>query len=259
MCRDDLVLLANRLELTGLAAEIGVWAGAFAAKNLAKWQGEGHYWMIDAWGHRVNDSKKSFELSDNNEDDATHIKRMDIAAHNTARWASRRTLLRSFSVPAASRFPDNSFDWLYIDALHTRDAVDQDLVAWWPKLKVGGMMSGDDYADKGEAGYSLRDAPNVFFWGVRTAVNDFAERVDEQVHVTGDKGCYNYPAWYIFKTRDVPRSEYAWPPPPSPPSRPPPPPSPPPHPPPPRHRPAAAPGAATATAAATATTAIVNR
>lgn len=231
-CRDDIVLLANQLGLRGVAAEIGVWAGAFAAKNLASWQGE-HYWMIDAWGHRNNDSKRVGELSDNNEEDVHHLKRMNSAATITATWASKRTLLRSFSVPAASQFEDNSLDWIYVDALHTQYAVDQDLIAWWPKLKVGGMMSGDDFADKGEPGYSPRDAPNVFSWGVRTAVGDFAARVGEQVYITGDKGCdHGSPAWYAFKTRELPLAAYAFPPPPYPPSPPPHPPSPPPPPPP---------------------------
>ena len=76
------------------------------------------------------------------------------------------------------------------------------------------MLSGDDYADKGEPGYPQKggtSAPNVYDWGVRSAVDAFAARVDEQVHVANvfhgneglakkERACYRYPAWFLFRT-----------------------------------------------------------
>lgn len=38
-------------------------------------------------------------------------------------------------------------DYLYVDADHTFDSVTSDLDSWWPYLKVGGLIAGDDYDD----------------------------------------------------------------------------------------------------------------
>ena len=37
---------------------------------------------------------------------------------------------------AVSRFADGAFDWLFIDALHTEQALLDDLHAWWPKVRL---------------------------------------------------------------------------------------------------------------------------
>ena len=42
-------------------------------------------------------------------------------------------------------FPDESLDFVYLDALHSYRDCMNDLIAWFPKLKAGGLMAGDDY------------------------------------------------------------------------------------------------------------------
>lgn len=49
------------------------------------------------------------------------------------------------SIWAAQQFPDNYFDFVYIDAGHTYDDTMSDMQAWWPKCKVGGLFGGHDY------------------------------------------------------------------------------------------------------------------
>ena len=129
----------------------------------------------------------------------------------------RATLVRSLSVPAAEKFADNFFDWVYIDALHTEDALYNDLVAWWPKVRNGGLVSGDDY------GTHLKDTPlmsvkrwwnefgkpithksldeykKIAGWGVISATQRFAKEQSVPLFVTYSKGCYPYPAWYLVK------------------------------------------------------------
>ena len=47
-CRDDFAKMAQtHFNVNGRAAEIGVYRGEFAEKNLRHWRGEYH--MIDAW------------------------------------------------------------------------------------------------------------------------------------------------------------------------------------------------------------------
>ena len=48
------------------------------------------------------------------------------------------------SVKASEKFMDGSLDMVFIDANHTVDAVIKDIALWWPKLKVGGILAGDD-------------------------------------------------------------------------------------------------------------------
>lgn len=49
------------------------------------------------------------------------------------------------SVDAAATFADRSVDFVMIDASHDETSVTQDIAAWWPKVKPGGVMAGDDY------------------------------------------------------------------------------------------------------------------
>jgi hypothetical protein len=50
------------------------------------------------------------------------------------------------STRAAQSFPDNFFDFIFLDAAHDHASVQEDLRAWWPKLKVGGLFAGHDYS-----------------------------------------------------------------------------------------------------------------
>jgi len=60
---------------------------------------------------------------------------------------------------AVQFFEDESIDMIYIDALHTYEAVRQDLLNWAPKVKKGGIISGHNYQES--------------FPGVMKAVNEF--------------------------------------------------------------------------------------
>ena len=59
-------------------------------------------------------------------------------------FGERITMLRNLSTDAASLFEDNSLDFVYIDGNHMFDAVLEDLHAWYPKVKPGGILAGDD-------------------------------------------------------------------------------------------------------------------
>jgi predicted O-methyltransferase YrrM len=57
------------------------------------------------------------------------------------------TIVKKYSVDAAKDVPDGSLDFVYIDAAHDYDNVKADLEAWTPKVKIGGLVSGDDFYD----------------------------------------------------------------------------------------------------------------
>jgi len=61
------------------------------------------------------------------------------------------------SVEVAKDFPDEYFDYVYIDAIHEYDNVTEDIKAWFPKVKKGGILAGHDF----------------WYTGVRNAVYEF--------------------------------------------------------------------------------------
>lgn len=54
-------------------------------------------------------------------------------------------IVREFSVEAATKFKDESIDFVYIDGNHDLLNVLMDLTAWIPKIRKGGVISGHDY------------------------------------------------------------------------------------------------------------------
>lgn len=54
-------------------------------------------------------------------------------------------IVRDYTVNAAKRFPDNYFDFVYIDADHSIEACYADIITWYPKVKNGKFLVGHDY------------------------------------------------------------------------------------------------------------------
>lgn len=54
-------------------------------------------------------------------------------------------IYREYSFDAVKHFKDNYFDFIYIDADHTYSACLRDIKDWYPKVKKGGVLLGDDY------------------------------------------------------------------------------------------------------------------
>lgn len=161
--------------LTG--AEIGVYDGGTSAA-LLNGLPELRLWMIDPW--------RPYE-------GASELGQLDQAAFDRARaraewWtlpaADRRFVLRETSQQAVQRFGAESLDFAFVDGNHLYEPVRDDVHAWWPKIRSGGLLSGHDYGIN-------RDANGP--WGVRRAVDEFAANVRREVRV-GQDG-----VWWIEK------------------------------------------------------------
>ena len=116
---------------------------------------------------------------------------------------NRIRIVREFSVKAAKFFPDETFHFVYIDADHTYEAVTEDLNAWFPKVKVGGVIGGHDYISRAElrqyanAGYETEhSAP----FGVIEAVRDFRKKhslSENNLHITTEI----YSSYFMVKEK----------------------------------------------------------
>lgn len=101
----------------------------------------------------------------------------------------RVVIIRDFSLNAVKAFDDEYFDFVYIDAEHTYDGVLNDLGAWYPKVKKGGIISGHDYCE-----CEIQGTGVVF--GVIEAVQSFmsSHKIDN-LHITDE----DWPSFYIVK------------------------------------------------------------
>lgn len=106
-----------------------------------------------------------------------HTDGLAITYNNLLRFSNRSEIVQGFSPQASAIFPDEYFDFIYIDANHTYQSVKQDLIAWWVKLKKGGLFCGDDYTHLINPGQGK--------YGVVEAVNEFIKENNLILYVTG--------------------------------------------------------------------------
>ena len=64
---------------------------------------------------------------------------------NTRPVCDTITPIRMTSLDAVSLYENRSLDFIFIDASHEYEDVKKDIIAWYPKLKLGGIIAGHDY------------------------------------------------------------------------------------------------------------------
>ena len=83
------------------------------------------------------------------------------AKRKLAPYGENYQFMRLYSMDAVKHFKDNSLDFVYIDGDHSFQSVTNDIYEWSKKVKVGGIISGDDYfKHKGPSNISVYQAVN---------------------------------------------------------------------------------------------------
>jgi len=185
--------LGNACEERGFTsgAELGVQRGLFSKEMLDRWPNCTKYLLVDLWAHQPN-YKDAANV-------ATHkqLSMMNYAKSQTAAYENKTIFIRNYTTLAALDVAEASLDFIYVDARHDYCGVMEDMTAWWPKLKRGGIMAGHDYMTALDQlktqrrGFNPHDDWSICYDGktvhegaVKVAVNEFAARVGVHVFST---------------------------------------------------------------------------
>jgi cephalosporin hydroxylase len=164
---------AKNCSPSGTMVEIGVYIGesllflaqqAFAQKKNIRVVGVDAFMGVGAWGTPGSTQSERHRVSEKNNPQWYGVHGILAPV-----WKDV-SIIKSLSVPAADFFRDASVDFVFIDADHNHDAALNDMRAWWPKVKSGGMMAGHD----------------IGLDSVRSAVDLFSEEICHSWTVNGN-------------------------------------------------------------------------
>ena len=167
--------------------ELGCWKGRSTScmgveiKNSGK---DIRFWAVDHW-------KGSDEQVHRDDPDLIAGRLFEVFTANIQPVKDFVIPLKSDSAEAAKQFKDSSVDFVYVDATHTYEGVMRDLISWWPKLKSGGVLAGDDWM--------LEEVRGNQVWGIQRAVSEFAKDRMLRFEVFPDDSNPGWPQWKIVK------------------------------------------------------------
>lgn len=173
--RLQLPSLMKELNLPMVAAEIGT-AEGFFANDLIN-EGIGKLYAVDAWENIPG------QKGDGSFSNAWHNKNYDAAMERLAPHGEKVIVLRGRSREMAQRIPDNTLGLVNVDCDHSLAGVSNDIVAYWPKLVSGGIMSFHDYENE--------------MYGVKQAVTQFAKENNLEIHLLPENKPEDAGAYFI--------------------------------------------------------------
>jgi len=182
-------MLIDKLNLKN-GVEIGVDKAEFSLHILSKSKIESYY-CVDTWQDSFgSDCRPGFFDRDGN-------KRLLAAQKELNPHSKRVKMLRMTSLDAASKFKDGTLDFCYIDGDHSLEGIYDDIKAWLPKVKIGGIVAGHDYKDGPRSGI------NDFFgrqlpYKIKSVMDDFCARHGYPLRVIGGRIL----SWYFIKNRN---------------------------------------------------------
>lgn len=125
------------IDLKLTACELGTAEGYFAA-DILSW-GVPKLYMVDSY-ECFPDKKGDISFPQ-----SFHDNNFLAAIERVKPYGDKAVFLRGLTVPMSRVIEDNSLGLVYVDADHSYEAVKADIVAYWPKLRNGGIMSFHDF------------------------------------------------------------------------------------------------------------------
>jgi predicted O-methyltransferase YrrM len=197
----DVLTLVQQLKLTGTFAEVGTFGGHFAYDVMAVCNPQKLY-CVDPYA--VYDGFK--DALNNNKLDAV----FEEAKQRLSPFGDKVEFLRMYSEEAAKQIPDNSLDFVYIDGNHAYKYALQDFECWFPKVRDGGLICGDDATDTEDDSTRNDEGDVVRVWtrnavgepeswghyGVLKAAKEFTDKRGIKLFQVGSQCA-------IFKGRDI--------------------------------------------------------
>lgn len=118
--------------------EVGSWKGmssAYMSVEIANSNKDIDFYCVDTWEGSIEHSRYGIDTSN----------LYDVFLDNMQPVRKYYKGIRAKSLQAVKQFEDNSLDFVFIDASHEYEDVRDDIIAWIPKVKVGGVLAGHDY------------------------------------------------------------------------------------------------------------------
>ena len=146
--------------------EIGAWFGrstAYLAVEIKNRRKNIRFDVIDTWKGAPSESKNQAIVKQH----GGSIYHLFIENMEKGGVLDIINPIQMDSIQASQLYKDESLDFVFIDADHAYESVLSDIQAWYPKVKIGGILAGDDYGTMA---------------GVRRAVDEFF--IDKKVHIT---------------------------------------------------------------------------
>lgn len=123
-----------------IGVEIGTWEGDFSYELLQNTNCKKLY-CVDPYKHFENgEYPDGMNTLSQNDFDIKY----DTVKNRFKLFNERVEFCRNTSYGASTLFDNNIFDFIYIDGNHDYKYVLSDILLWWPKLKSGGWLCGDD-------------------------------------------------------------------------------------------------------------------
>lgn len=180
--KNRLALIEHFAELGfKVGAEVGTCYGVFAEK-MYKTIPDLTLFVVDSW-------------------DNAETRRRERVHQRNVEWYCRNALanyraiiMKMFSVEASKYIADGSLDFVYIDAAHDYENVKADINAWAPKVRKGGIVSGDDWYPFPSGSTGVIDAVNEY-----VAQNNIKLNVTEWDRENPERD-ERQPQWWFVKT-----------------------------------------------------------
>lgn len=126
--------------------EVGSWMGrstCYMGEQIKKSSKNIKFYAVDTWaGSEESDHKDAIDRLKSYNFTLFEVFKYHLSECGVSNYV---TPLQTTSLEAASQFEDNSLDFVHIDASHDYENVLADIRAWYPKVKPGGFITGDDY------------------------------------------------------------------------------------------------------------------